>query len=360
MLKVRALMNINALILPLIISLGGVVVGCASTSTSPLKPGSSNVSPISKNTLSDAGKPITIDNSPTGVIWQLMPEAPGSLIAQGNGVFVSLVAPITSPKVIAEVGYQPYISVNGRDWTPAPSRIPVSGRSLIFANGWFYNAGEGVPPHNNTGVIVRSKDGMNWEKVYSQGRNPFTSIRYLNGGFIATGQYGLVATSRDGTRWRQQKIKNVSAFYDADYFASEYLLTGDAMVLYASNNVTDWRDLSTENLLSAGPRNLQHNLDILLLQTDGYLYIYHDKKWTFNKLPKDDSRFNYYISKLTPSSEDFLVTNKDKQVLRSKDGTNWQTLSQLQPADRNTSCESRCIIYDYQIVKLPKMAVSFP
>ena len=152
----------------------------------------------------------------------------------------------------------------------------------------------------------------------------------------------------------------MSAFYDADYFAGEYLLTGDAIALYASNNLTNWRDLSTENLLSAGPRNLQHNSDILLLQTDGYLYIYHDKKWTFNKLPKGDKGFNYYISKLTPSSEDFVVTNKDKQVLRSKDGTNWQTLSQLQPADRNTSCESRCIIYDYQIVKLPKMAVSFP
>ena len=360
MLKIRALMNINALIIPLIISPGGVVVGCASTSTSSLKFESSNVSSISKNTLSDAGKPIIIDTRPTGVIWQLMPEAPGGLIAQGNGVFVSLVAPITSPKVLAEVGYQPYISVNGRDWTPALSRIPVSGRSLIFANGWFYDAGEGVPPHNNTGVIVRSRNGMNWEEVYSQGRNPFTSIRYINGEFVATGQYGLVATSRDGTRWRQQQIKNVSTFYDADYFAGEYLLTGDAMAFYASNNLTNWRDLSTENLLSAGPRNLQHNSETLLLQTDDYLYIYRDKKWTFNKLPKDDSRFNYYISKLSPSSEDFVVTNKDKQVLRSKDGTNWQMLSQLQPTDRNTSCESRCIIYDYQIVKLPKMAVSFP
>ncbi len=360
MLKVRALMNINALILPLTISLGGVVVGCASTSTSPLKSGSSNVSPIGNNTLSDAGKPITIDNSPTGVIWQLMPEAPGSLIAQGNGVFVSLVAPITSPKVIAEVGYQPYISTNGRDWTPAPSRIPVSGRSLIFANGWFYDAGEGVPPHNNTGVIVRSKDGVNWDKVYSKGSNPFTGIRYLNGGFIATGQYGLVATSRDGTRWRQQQIKNVSAFYDADYFAGEYFLTGDAMALYASNNLVNWQNLSTENLLSVGPRNLQHNSDTLLLQTEDYLYIYRDKHWLSKKLPKGDNEFDYYISKLSSSSEDFVVTNKDKQVLRSKDGTNWQMLSQIQPADRNTSCESRCIIYDYQIVKLPKMAVSFP
>ena len=360
MLKVRALMNINALILPLIISLGGVIVGCASTSTSLSKPGSSNVSPISKNTLSDAGKPITIDTRPTGVIWQLMPEAPGSLIAQGNGVFVSLVAPITSPKVIAEVGDLPYISVNGRDWTPASTRILAWGRGLTFVNDWFYTVGEGVPPNNRLGVIARSRDGMNWEEVYSQGRNPFTSIRYLNGGFIATGQYGLVATSRDGTRWKQKQIKNVSAFYDTDYFAGEYLLTGDAMALYASNNLTNWRDLSTENLLSAGPRNLQHNSETLLLQTDDYLYIYRDKHWLSNKLPKGDKGFDYYISKLSSSSEDFVVTNKEKQVLRSKDGTNWQTLSQLQPADRNTTCESRCIIYDYQIVKLPKIAASFP
>lgn len=360
MLKVRALMNINALIFPLTISLSGVVVGCASNLTSQAEFKNSGLSPISKNTLSATAEPISIEARSTGEVWQLMPEAPGGLIAQGNGLFVSLVAPITSPKVIAEVGDLPYISVNGRDWTPAPARIPAWGRSLTFANGWFYMVGEGVPPNNRLGVIVRSKDGVNWDKVYSKGGNPFTSIRYLNEGFVATGQFGVVATSRDGKRWRQQQITNVSAFYDADYFEGEYLLTGDAMALYASNNLTSWRDLSTKNLLYFGPRNLQHNSDLLLLQTDGYLYIYRDKKWTFNKLPKDDNSFNYYISKLSASSEDFVVTNKNKQVLKSQDGINWTVLSQLKPADPNAICESRCIIYNYQIVKLPKMAVSFP
>ncbi|TXD97569.1 hypothetical protein ES754_00855 [Psychrobacter frigidicola] len=356
MLKVRALMHINAFIILLIISLNAAIVGCASN-PKPLSGFESNgVSAISKNTLSDAGEPINIDTRPTGVVWQLMPEAPGGLIAQGNGLFVSLVKPVTSPKVIAEVGYQPYISTNGRDWAPTPSRIPTSGRSLIFANGWFYNAGEGVPPHNFLGVIVRSKDGVNWEKVYSRGSNPFTNIRYLNGGFVVTGQYGVVATSRDGKHWQQQQIKTVPAFYDADYFEGEYLLTGDAMALYASNDLANWRSLSTENLLSAGPRNLQHNSDTLLLQAADYLYIYRDKKWLLKKLPKDDNEFDYYISKLSPLSEDFMVTNKNKQVLKSRDGINWKVVSQLRPADLNNTCESRCIVYDYQIVKLPEDA----
>ncbi|MFW1531400.1 hypothetical protein ACEWAM_23105, partial [Vibrio parahaemolyticus] len=212
----------------------------------------------------------------------------------------------------------------------------MSGRSLIFANGWFYDAGEGVPPHNNFGVIVRSKDGVNWEKVYSQGSNPFTTIRYLNGGFVATGQNGVVATSLDGKRWQQQQIKNVPAFYDADYFEGEYLLTGDAMALYSSDNLASWRNLSTENLLSAGSRNLQHNTDTLLLQTDDYLYIYRNKHWLSKKLPKDDNGFDYSISKLSALSEDFVVTNKNKQVLRSQDGINWTVLSQLQTADLDT------------------------
>ena len=352
MLKVNTFMNMNTL--ALILSLNALIAGCASSPILPSESQNKSVSAISKSTLSAAKEPISIDTQPTAVVWQLMPEAPGGLIAQGNGVFVSLVAPITSPKVIAEVGDLPYISVNGRDWTPAPARIPAWGRDLIFVNGWFYTVGEGVPPNNRLGVIVRSKDGLNWDKVYSNGGNPFTGIRYLNGGFVATGQNGVVATSRDGKRWRQQQIKNVPAFYDADYFAGEYLLTGDAMALYASDNLTHWRDLSTENLLYFGPRILQHNSDILLLQTDGYLYIYRDKKWTFNKLPNDDDKFNYYISKLSPLSENFVVTNENKQVLQSRDGINWTVLSQLQTADSNTTCESRCIIYDYQIVKLPE------
>ena len=345
------------LMLPLTISLSTIIVGCASNLISQTEFKNSGVSPISKSTLSATREPINIDTRPTGEVWRLMPEAPGGLIAQGNGVFVTLVAPITSPKVIAEVGDLPYISVNGRDWTPTSSRIPAWGRDLIFANGWFYIVGEGIPPNNRLGVIVRSKDGVNWEKVYSQGSNPFTTIRYLNGGFIATGQFGVVATSRDGKRWRQQQIKGVPAFYDADYFAGEYLLTGDAMALYASDNLTHWRDLSTENLLYFGPRILEHNSDVLLLQTDSYLYIYRDKSWLYKKLPKDDNRFNYYISKLTPSSEDFVVTNKNKQVLQSQDGINWTVLSQLKPADPDTTCESRCIIYNYQIVKLPEGAI---
>lgn len=352
MLKVRALININSLILT--ISLSAVILGCASNPTSQSEFKKNSINAISKNTLSSAGEPINTDANPTGVVWQLMPEAPGVLIAQGNDLFVSLVKPTTSPKVVAEVGYQPYISTNGRDWAPAPSRIPVSGRSLIFANGWFYDAGEGVPPHNNLGVIVRSKDGVNWEKVYSQGSNPFTTIRYLNGGFVATGQNGVVATSLDGKRWQQQQIKNVPVFYDADYFEGEYLLTGDAMALYSSDNLASWRNLSTENLLSAGSRNLQHNTDTLLLQTDDYLYIYRNKHWLSKKLPKDDNGFDYSISKLSALSEDFVVTNKNKQVLRSQDGINWTVLSQLQTADPDTTCEARCIVYDYQIVKLPK------
>ena len=348
-------MNINDLILT--ISLSAVIVGCASNPTSKSEFKKNNINAISKNTLSSAGEPINTDTNPTKVVWQLMPEAPGGLIEQGNGLFVSLVKPTTSPKVVAEVGYQPYISTNGRDWTPTPSWIPASGRILIFANGWFYSAGEGVPPNNRLGVVVRSKDGVNWEKVYSQGSNPFTTIRYLNGGFVATGQNGVVATSHDGKRWRQQRIKNVPAFYDADYFEGEYLLTGDAMALYSSDNLASWRNLSTENLLGAGPRNLQHNSDTLLLQTDDYLYIYRDKSWLFKKLSKDDNRFDYYISKLLPSSEDFVVTNKNKQVLRSQDGINWTVLSQLQTADPDTTCEARCIVYDYQIVKLPKSSI---
>lgn len=357
MLKVRALININDLMLFLSLSLSTLIVGCASTSTSPLKLENSEVSSISKNTLSDTGKPINIDTRPTGVVWQLMPKAPGGLITQGNGLFISLLKPTTSPKVLAEVGDQPYISVDGRNWTSAPLRIPMWGRGSIFADGWFYIIGEGIPPHNTLGFIVRSKDGVNWEKVFSRGSNPFTDIRYLNGGFVVTGQNGVVATSRDGKHWQQQRIKNVPAFYSADYFSSEYLLTGDAMALYATNNLVSWRNLSTENLLSAGSRNLQHNSDTLLLQTDDYVYIYRDKYWLSRKLPKDDNGFDYYISKLSPSSEDFVVTNKNKQVLRSQDGVNWQTLSQLQSADSSTTCESRCIVYNYQIVKLPKGSI---
>lgn len=113
MLKVRAFMNINDLILT--ISLSAVIVGCASNPTSQSEFKKNSINAISKNTLSSAGEPINTDTSQTGVVWQLMPEAPGGLIAQGNGLFVSLVKPTTSPKVVAEVGYQPYISTNGRD-----------------------------------------------------------------------------------------------------------------------------------------------------------------------------------------------------------------------------------------------------
>lgn len=98
MLKVRAFMNINDLILT--ISLSAVIVGCASNPTSKSEFKKNNINAISKNTLSSAGEPINTDTNPTKVVWQLMPEAPGGLIEQGNGLFVSLVKPTTSPKVV--------------------------------------------------------------------------------------------------------------------------------------------------------------------------------------------------------------------------------------------------------------------
>jgi len=337
----------------LALTLSTALLGCT-TQTVALKNQHQNadaITPIRKNTLNVADK-ITIDSQPTGVIWQIMPKAPGNLVAQGNGIFISLVRPTTSPKVLPEVGDQPYISNDGRHWSPLPERIPAWGRAMIFADGWFYVVGESVPPNTTLGIVLRSQDGKHWQTLYSKARAPFTAIRNLNGGFIVTGQNGIVVSSRDGKRWHEQQLKLIPAFYNADYFKGNYIVTGDAMALYATKDLKHWENLSSENLLNPGPRNLQHNAEHLLLQTVGYLYHYHDNLWSIHKTTKGDTRWSY-IQKLPPTSDYFLATVAGT-VIQSKDGKNWQSLAQLQPADDQITCENRCIIYDYQIVKLPK------
>lgn len=98
---------------------------------------------------------------------------------------------------------------------------------------------------------------------------------------------------------------------------------------------------------------MQHNAEHLLLQTHDYLYNYYNKTWSVSELPKGDNRLSY-ISKLSPESESFIATVADDQVIQSKDGKNWQHLAKLQTADDKETCEGRCTVYNYDLIKLPK------
>jgi hypothetical protein len=98
---------------------------------------------------------------------------------------------------------------------------------VVFGNGMFIAVGGG-------GRILRSLDGLVWERAWSGGGAGFNRVRFDNNEFIAVGDQGLLVFSRDGFSWRQRPTGVPNNLHDVAFRAGEYLAVGEnAMVLRA-------------------------------------------------------------------------------------------------------------------------------
>jgi hypothetical protein len=94
-------------------------------------------------------------------------------------------------------------SKDGKDWSdPSKSRLEKwQGwekmiRKIAFGNDRFLGIGA-------TRRIVTSADGLTWKDTPDpdRKRDPFISLAFGNGVFVAGGMHGLRATTKDGERW---------------------------------------------------------------------------------------------------------------------------------------------------------------
>ncbi|BBI30816.1 leucine-rich repeat domain-containing protein [Cohnella abietis] len=94
------------------------------------------------------------------------------------------------------------------------------------------------------GIMMTSKDGINWAKVDSPTKESMFRVIRANDTYYVTGTNGLIMSSRDLKTWKKQKLNTnfniVSIAWSGKKFiaVSEYLLSTEA---FQSDNGTDWK-----------------------------------------------------------------------------------------------------------------------
>ncbi len=116
-------------------------------------------------------------------------------------------------------------SPDGLNWGGA--RLDLRGltlKRLRRVNGYWYGLGY-------YGLMIRSRNGVDWEHVPIDTLQPINDIAWGNGLFVAVGGRGLILVSEDGFAWRQRRTTET-----ADLLAVAF--GGNAFV--ALNRETIW------------------------------------------------------------------------------------------------------------------------
>ncbi|MCC5839090.1 MAG: hypothetical protein JJT96_03115 [Opitutales bacterium] len=165
--------------------------------------------------------------SPDGLNWAALSDAlvaPVSDMAYGNGLFVAVGAEgfiATAP-----------IGRAAEDWTLRTSAASGLLTSVIFSNGEFLAAGDGV--------ILRSADGRTWETVFNSPGDLFRDITRNGGNIVVVGEGGVAWFSTDnGDSWflGVGVSGNLTA---VTYGAGRFVAVGQGGVIYTSSNGSEW------------------------------------------------------------------------------------------------------------------------
>src|SRR6185369_7192837 len=108
-------------------------------------------------------------------------------------------------------------------WNPIPP--PVSLRGIVFGDNQFVAVGD-------SGIVVTSTDGTNWNLRSSETQNQFGGIAYGNGQFVAVGyDYSLdqdsIVTSTDGLNWVHRQSATQTFLDTVVYGNGKFVAAGE-------------------------------------------------------------------------------------------------------------------------------------
>ncbi len=232
-------------------------------------------------------------------------------IASKNGSFIALANPVSHGKVISKTGDKIVSSSDGLNWIDTNKTLDIVNATIISTPDYFYAVGASLE-NRQKGAIVRSSDGLTWEKVYDSA-NPLKDIVYANNTFIAVGLNGNIVNSADGKNWQTNHIGDNISLYCAIAGNKEFLAIGDPNAIYSSKDAKNWKKISTE-LPTVGIRNGIYKNGMYLLFSNDYMLIYKNNKFT--PLKKKSNLME------TIYNDEFIDLN-NTMVISSNDGERW-------------------------------------
>lgn len=312
----------------LLISILSTFVGCngsdAKKSTTDLCSNESlNIEPSDTTKFLDSLESVTVKSNPVQKTWYKSSPKVDSNIAYKENLFMAFINPRgTGSKVLPTEGSSVLYSEDGLNWSKKEDKLSGIYQKIIVVKDYFYAIGFPIIGASKA-TIIRSKDGEDWEEVFSVASSKFKDIKYVDKKIIAVGTYGLVAISADGTGWKKQKVCNYS-FYNIVTDGKKLLISGDAGVMLSSTNGENW-SLVKHDIEALGVRNGTYTNSKYLFSSSDTILIY-DKNFT--SLKKDTN-----MKSLSVYKNQFVSLGDD--VMLSDDAKVWTKIAKLEELNTN-------------------------
>lgn len=242
------------------------------------------------------------------------------------------------------LGEDAYISVsdNAIDWHRISLNLGLSKHQIIQDVIWGNNEYVAVGFND---LIMKSEDGVEWEKVEAKDLGSYNKIIYDGHKYIAVGVDSIV-TSLNGYIWnRASNTKGV--LYNITYNGDRYVAVGENKIYYSDDgyNWAEVKDFSPGYLISIswnGEKYIGAGFDSIVTSYDGI-------SWNTIKINKTDLPTNYYVNN---DGKKFIIScggtlyGSDIILLTSDTGVNWDKikLSTGQTISRVIVCNKRIIL----------------
>jgi hypothetical protein len=208
------------------------------------------------------GRGTWVGVGPTGLIatsrdainWSFGERAtslPLTSLCEGQGLIVAVGGETNN------VGLRPsacavLTSRDGKIWTKQIAPTDQKLQSVTFNAGKFVAVGGDL--QKNSGVLLVSGDGTNWNRSSFDPLMPLSRVVYGNGLFAAVGDSGsfpysstsktVLISSADGTNWTTRLAGDGQLYFDLTYGSGRFVLSAVGPdvwhVLYSSTNLINW------------------------------------------------------------------------------------------------------------------------
>ncbi|HHH19328.1 MAG TPA: hypothetical protein ENK86_02280 [Campylobacterales bacterium] len=306
-----------------------IIIGCDNntekTKTDTCSTETLNISPTKLREFVDSLNTVSIKSNPIQKTWYKYSPNVDSNIVYKDNLFIAFVHPEgTGSKVLPTEGSTISYSEDGLNWIHIDEKLSGVYTKIITVDDYYYAIGYPIENSYNS-TIIRSKNGYEWESVFSVKSTKIQDIEYVDNKIIAVGTHGLVAFSEDGIDWEKRKLCEYS-FYDITTSSNEIVISGDPGVILSSTNGESW-NLIKHDIEAVGVRDGIYANERYLFSTNDTILIY-DK----NFLPLKKSTNMHQIGVYENS---FLSLGED--VMLSDNAEIWTKIAKVEKLDVHTT-----------------------
>lgn len=119
------------------------------------------------------------------------------------------------------------------DLYPNPNFAVEGLNSTVYGNGMFVIVSDG-------GIIKTSKDGTNWNNIFSGKNNNLNKVIWTGKMFMAAGDKGTILTSVDGYEWESCDISTEKNIYGVACNESSFIAVGEKGLILTSYDGIKW------------------------------------------------------------------------------------------------------------------------